>query len=237
MLPDKSQWTHDFLQSAKFKEILTEVEKIRSKKIVIDFDGVIEGTLDPFYTPRRNELEIGIVHIQPYYILDYISKMNDKTIYDIGCGFNFFKKFYNIIGIDPIDPRADITDTFNEDFVEKNRSSFSNVFSINAIHFCKLSNLEKNVIGYFDLVEPGGYAYLAINTEMIFQKTFENTIGFRSRLLEKLYPEGVAKGIGKIFEKILDNTTYDVIFYENKIDSFSIEPINGNIRILIKRMK
>ena len=237
MLPNKEQWMKDFQQSAKFNAIVAEVEQMHSKhnNIIVEFDERNDRIIDELDTPRYRTLKSRIIHLQPFYILDYISSMSEDVIYDIGCGYNFFKKFYNIIGIDPYDKHADINEGFDEKFAIKYQSSFANTFSINAIHFCNLLNLEKQIIGYFNLVKPGGYSYLAINMARVFDHTFAEYLGARAKILEKFYPHGAKIGINQMFEKLLDNNEYDVILYENLFEDISDAFLNGHIRILIKR--
>ena len=231
MMPSKEQWSKDFLQSPKFNAIVSEVKQLRNR-IVINFDDVINSPVETSDTARYRMLSSGEIHLQPFYILDYITSMSNEKIYDVGCGCNFFKKFYNTIGIDPFDIHADIKEGFDDNFIEKYRLNFKNVISINAIHFCKLSELENRVTNYFDLVQPGGYAYLAINFARVLEYQIAST-----RLLEKTYLEGFVFEVKQMFEKILDNKAYDLILYENFVETIPDEPVNGNIRILIKRKK
>lgn len=234
MLPNKEQWMKDFQQSEKFNVIVNEVEQLR-KRIEIKFDeksGTVSEQLD---TPRYQALSSGMIHLQPFYILDYISNMSNGVIYDVGCGYNFFKKFYNIIGIDPYDKHADIKEAFNEKFVIKYKSSLDNTFSINAIHFCSLINLENQIIRYFDLVKPGGYSYLAINIARVFDHTFAEYPGARTKILKNFFPQGSEIGIKQMFDKLLDNKEYNVMLYETSFEDISDAVQNGNIKILIKR--
>ncbi len=236
MLPDKAQWLSNFVESTKYKEIVYEVEKLRGD-VFFTFEPTISNSTNWSDSPRYKQLRSGIINLQPFYILEYISSMNNGKIYDIGCGYNFFKKFYNIVGIDPLDINADIQDEFNDNFVKKNNLSLDNIFSINAIHFCKLLDLEERISNFFSLVRPNGNAYLAINIERVFDNTFKDYQGASKTLLNKLYPNGLALGIDESIKKILDSNVYEVILYENLIEQYRNEIVDGNLRILIKRKK
>lgn len=192
-LPNKHEWLTNFLKTEKFKRLksfienidgirlrkykhewvnnFTKSDKFKSYQEFVDsLDGTIRYKFDDYliFGAREAEVKHYTVDLQPFYILDYITTNNDELIYDIGCGINLFSRFYNVVGIDYGHPNADIVDTFDVNFCDKNKNAFENAISINGIHFCSIFEIEERIKNYFDLVKPGGYAYLAINTGRLY---------------------------------------------------------------------
>lgn len=105
----------------------------------------------------------------PFYYLEYITKHNPSTIYDIGCGWNKFKQYLpNIIGVGP-DPKeksfsyADEISYFDPNFVAQRRNSLPAMFSISALHFIPISRLRQQVLDFGECLVPGGHAFLSLN--------------------------------------------------------------------------
>lgn len=223
-LPNELLWAKDFMRSSRFDEIIQAVRDISTNSIETYLD------MDQGPTPRHQRMRRGDLDLQPFYILDYISRMSRGPIYDIGCGFNFFKNFYNIIGIDPHSLQADIQASYSLEMATENKGKMDNVFSINAIHFCSSDELKHRVKGFFDMVKPDGYAYLAINVARIFDDVlkFEDlSKDQRSKANEIL--SNYAKA------NVLDICEDEVIYWKdtiaNKFDSY----VNGNIKILARK--
>lgn len=247
-LPDKLEWIDNFLQSKKYSDAQAEITKIRLNNCVF-FDNESFTYSFNNVTIRHEDLMFGKLDIQPFYILDYISNQNNDIIYDIGCGYNFFKKFYNIVGIDPNDKAADIKDTFNKEFAEKYRGKFENAITINAIHFCNIAQFPLHVDAFINLVKPNGYVYIAINVIRLLEKT---DIDFTLDLVrkkpitdQKLIPilESYRnnlidfKNLSTYFHNIVSKLEDHVVYYEDMLEQNPNESLNGNIRILIKRKK
>lgn len=231
-LPDESVWLDSFVKSQRFDEVVQAVRDMPANTIVtyFDIDSDRKVSAKRISTPRFDRMRGGDLDLQPFYILEYISSMSDGVIYDIGCGFNFFKKFYNIIGIDPTSDQADIQAPYDLPMAEENKGKMDNVFSINAIHFCQPNELRPRVRGLFDMVKPRGYAYLAINIARIF----EEFLDFDALSEDQ---KNKANGILSAYAKanVLDICQDEVIYWDdtiaNKFDSY----MNGNIKILIRK--
>jgi SAM-dependent methyltransferase len=231
-LPNESLWIESFVKSKRFDEVVQAVREMPSNTIVTFFDkdsgNRISGERKS--TPRFDSLRGGDIDLQPLYILDYITSKSDGVIYDIGCGYNFFKKFYNVIGIDPDSDQADIHRSYDLSMAAENMGKMDNVFSINAIHFCHPDELGQRVQAFFDMVKPGGYAYLAVNVARVFQDLLD---------FDRL-PEDQRNKNVKVLSKyakanVLDICRDEVIYWKdtiaNKFDSY----MNGNVKILIRK--
>ena len=216
----------EFFSSEKYGAIKAAVEQQPHAPFMVLFDS---DRLDwANYTNREVSLRKKDLDLQPFYILEYMSKQNDNPIHDIGCGYNFFKKFYNIIGIDPNSDHADIKEGFDEAFIAKYKNSLDNAISINALHFCRIGELEDRMVGFFECVKPGGLAYCAINTAMVY----ETGTGGGSNVIQN---SGLIANMNKIIRRVIDRVSGTVLYYENKSSYVPKDIYNGNVRILIER--
>lgn len=222
-LPNKKNWINNFIKSEKFKQISQEVDKLDTKKrIFFDNQEVIKKYRHEL-TPREKDLLEKKIDIQPFYILDFISSNSNEIIYDIGCGGNFFKKFYNIVGIDPNNKNCDIKGSFDSNFCKNYKEKFYNTFTINAIHFCSITKIEKNIYDYIDLVKENGFVYIAINSARIIERSSQKEL------------DNLKMSVKEYFDQIIEILPYEIYFYENIIDICSDEWLNGNIKILLKK--
>ncbi len=239
-LPDKLEWIDNFLQSKKYSDAQAEITKIRLNHCVF-FDNESFTYSFNNVTPRHADLMFGKLHIQPFYILDYISSQNNDIIYDIGCGYNFFKKFYNIVGIDPNSNNADIIDKFDDAFIKKYKGQFTNAISINAIHFCDVSKIIKRLQEFYSLIKIGGYGYVAINLQRVLDCTNNkinkiSNLDFTEKVLNHFFPTNdLIKDFSSLIETAINSIKGELIFFQNNCYEELNDPANGNIRILFKR--
>jgi len=242
-LPNKNSWVQEFVTTDRYKKISSAVKKFASENVVVTFDRKTVITL-----PRDRQFASNILDLQPFYILDFISNNTDKEIWDIGCGSNWFKEAYNIIGVDPYNDKADIKDSFDTNFIKKYKNSLDNAISICAIHFCSIDTLENRILSFIDLVKSGGFVYIAINFARVIDSTQifldskskiisnEKLISNLETMEEKLEifkksPEKVEEFIEDIVKKIKDN----IILKEYSIKEDPDDALNGNFRILIQK--
>lgn len=227
LLSNKEEWIKDFIHLGRHQKLLAKANEYVfepiykfDKKLIIDYNKII--------TPREDDIRCKIFDLQPFYILDHISQNSQDEIYDIGCGINFFKNFYNIIGIDPNSIYADVKEEFNSDFCLKNQNKFANIFSINAIHFCKIDDLHERINSYFNLTKDQGYSYLAINIARPIEITYNN-------ILSNVEKEILVQEITENIKKTIYNLPGTLLLYEDLCKQCFDEGLNGNIRILTKR--
>lgn len=228
ILPDKDAWVADFMSSNRLEVIKAAIANLRfSQQVLYDGQAISPGS-DIMLTPRENQLATARIDLQAFYILDFISNQigADGKIYDIGCGSNFFKQFYNVIGIDPLHPAADINDFFDEDFAGSKKETMPAAIGICSIHFCKLHEIEQRLTDFINLLKPRGWAYVALNFARILD---------RERLVNITSMDFVLQSKKKI-DEIVANIPHNVVLYENVMDKNLDDGVNGNIRILVQRV-
>ena len=112
----------------------------------------------------------------PFFYLEFLTETNPTEIYDLGCGWNIFKKYIpNIVGIDQGDAKhkyvnADINGFVNQKFVDTHQDFFESVFSINALHFRPLSEIRNIVMEFYSMIAPKGRGWIALNLERMRER-------------------------------------------------------------------
>jgi hypothetical protein len=101
-------------------------------------------------------------------------------VYDLGCGWNFFKKYYpNIIGVSAEPPTsqyfyADIHDFVDDDYISNHQEYFESVFSICALHFIPLGDIKNRVLDFSSMIKPGGRGWLSMNAARMIDRDRES---------------------------------------------------------------
>jgi hypothetical protein len=126
------------------------------------------------HKPHRSKTWMSMV---PYYYLNYLLEKSPESIYDLGCGWNIFKKYIpNIIGVgaEPIESEyyyGDIHDVVDDDFIKGHHEYFDSVFSINSLHFTSLTNIRKVVLDFSSMIKKNGRGFLALNLMRMIEGT------------------------------------------------------------------
>jgi hypothetical protein len=115
------------------------------------------------------------ISIVTFYYLQFLQEKNPKLIYDIGCGWNIWKKYIpNIVGIDNKSQYADIKDEYNTHYVDKNNRNLESAFAVNmssSIHInpdtgqgnpITFSNLTECIKEFSSIISSGGRGYIAL---------------------------------------------------------------------------
>ena len=108
-----------FKETALFKQLTSEFD-------LITFSSINSSFNLPEMCPREYR-GIRIISAVPFW---FINQFNDKPIYDLGCGWNLYKKYYNVTGIDPIGRHADIVDTVDHEYIANHQQAFSNIITM-----------------------------------------------------------------------------------------------------------
>lgn len=127
------------------------------------------------------------ISIVTFYYLQMLQETNPKKIYDIGCGWNIWKKYMpNIIGVDDRSRYADILDKYNDQFVKKYYKKMDSAFTINmdfalktvvetgyreATNFKTFGN---HLMEFADLIKPGGRGYISVPAIGMYKWTPRN---------------------------------------------------------------
>jgi hypothetical protein len=161
----------------EFEEQFKETELFQ--KIKKNFDLVIwDKHAMPFnmHPTLRQTLGIRICTLASFYYLQFLLEKNPDSIFDIGCGWNLFKKFIpEIVGISPdveTDPSyyGDSHDFFDQNFVMYNEGQFESAMSICALNYAPLTQIKEIVEGFVSLVSPGGRGYIALDISPMLQR-------------------------------------------------------------------
>jgi len=210
------------------------------QKLIGDYDHVTfaknwgeQELLSPRPTPRQ---EIGDKHYiretwfsaVPFYYLEFLLKKNPDKIYDIGCGWNIFKKYIpNIIGIDAENPNSkyfygDIHDYVDDEFIKGHQNYFKSAFSINALHFVPLSNLKKVVTDFYSILAADGVGWISLNLERMIERDIDK------------FGKSSQSELDTYVRNELDNNNIDYLVFDVDL-SVCNEAMNGNIRLVMHK--
>lgn len=160
---DPAAWEIAFKKSNLYKQLVNEYD-------VVYFDK--QHFFERIHiTPRQKAAnrDRSWFSAIPFYYIEWLQEINPEKIYDLGCGWNIFKKYYpNIIGVGAEDPKspffyADIHDIVDDDYILGHQEYFESVFSICALHFIQLSDIRKRVLDFASMIKPGGRGWLSLN--------------------------------------------------------------------------
>ena len=104
----------------------------------------------------------------PFYYFDMIGF--DSVVYDIGCGWNIYKKYLpNLVGISADSQQSeyysgDEYGFFDDLYVENNLQRFDNIITMNALHFIPLQDLSMRFEQLLKVTKPGGKIFVMMNT-------------------------------------------------------------------------
>jgi hypothetical protein len=201
-----------------------------------DFDELIfENSIPAQFRPTPRQLYgdksgITIFSTVSFYYLKYLTNRNPKVIYDIGCGWNIFKKYIpTIIGIGAETPGdlffyADIHGQVNDDFVENHQDFFESAFSICALHFHPLSNIRKVVTDFVSMLQHNGIGYLALNLARMIEKDIKFTNVPYDKIISFVRDE-------------LDNVDFNYLVFDLLEDKdLRDSPLDGNLRIVCHKI-
>lgn len=180
-------------------------------------------------SPRLRALT-GQISCASFYYTEFLVELSPDSIYDIGCGMNFFKNILpNVVGIDrQFD--YDIQDVFDKDFVSRHLDSFQAVMSIDALHFITLSDFLERVIDFSKIISPGGRGYLAMNAARMVECT-------DPKQLERL--TGSIRADPNLIAGYIDNQIRELplkfLVIENSISDVFDDSMDGNIRLVIQK--
>jgi len=218
---DPNDWEVTFKKSNLYKQLVNE------------YDVVYFNSQDFFNkqfetTPRQIASTTSQTWFSaiPFYYIEWLQEINPEKIYDLGCGWNIFKKYYpNIIGVGAENPDnesffADIHDYVDDDYILGHQEYFESVFSICALHFIPLSDIRKRVLDFASMIKHGGRGWLSLNAARMVERDPE----FKDK--DTLFIEKYCK------EQLIGLP--DLVLLEIDL-TVSDEYIDGNIQIQINK--
>jgi hypothetical protein len=198
---------------------------------VVSFEKFIFNNLHKIITPRQylgdRKLKTYFSAVAFYY-LQFLLEKNPSQIYDLGCGWNIFKKYIpNIIGVgaEPVDSEdffGDIHDYIDDNYIQGHKEYFESVFSICALHFYPIESIAKRVNDFYSMIKPGGRGFLTFNVQRMLD---HGNLTFNSPM-----------EVDKFCRHELAGCTH-IKFIVVDID-FSVgldEGIDGNIRLVMEK--
>ena len=141
-------------------------------------------------TFKRDYTTLSIV---TFFYLNILQEISPTAIYDIGCGWNIWKKYMpNIVGVDNMSVYADIKEEYNNEYVTRNYRKLEAAFSINmnfglkknintGIHEATtFENLGEHLMEFSSIIKEGGRGYLSIPVIGLFQFTTDEWLSSNS---------------------------------------------------------
>jgi hypothetical protein len=217
---NQSTFQPQFMQSDIYKQLVLDFDHISFKKYFVS---------DYTITPREYWGK-SIFTAVPFYYLEYLLNSHPAVIYDLGCGWNIFKKYIpNIIGIGAEDPTseryyADQHDYVDDGFIKGHRNFFDCVFSINALHFIPLSQLQQRVLDFNSMLKVNGTGFLALNLKRMLEKDSQKFNDFGLLELDQYVRD-------QLYDLDINYKVFDVEFTKNNVDEF----MDGNIRLVMEK--
>lgn len=192
-------------------------------------------------SPREVEM-LGYFSMVPLFYIEQLLALktpSDKIV-DIGCGGNIFKDvikhIYNldVIGIDPVNPKADVMDAFDDDFAQTNVSQYDIAFSFAALHFIPLRDFVKQVKLFHGTIKDGGAGLICVNVDRMLER--ETAVDLRSRF-------GISdvlrdrQQVHNVIQSFIDELSEDIniVGYDIDVTETDRAPMDGDIRILFKK--
>jgi hypothetical protein len=170
--------------------------------------------------------------ITPFYYLEYLEELNPKTIADIGCGWNVFKKYIpSIIGWDSNGKWADHSQRYDEKFREDYKEKFDCAFSINAVGASSWPDIKTSVSEFLTIVRPGGRIFLSFPAIWLYYNTTYQWYADNRLTLDD--PDGISKWV----YNDLVSLGYKILVFDSYISLYSSSVLShdGDVRIVIEK--
>jgi len=219
---------------SRFEEYFTTTDLYT--KLKQDFDicrfGRDHNIIRRNMTPRQfvTQRQFSVI---PFYYLKFLTDQNPTEIYDLGCGWNIFKKYIpNIIGVgeESLDSGryyGDVPGKVDNDFLQSHQNYFESVFAINSLHFQPLSQIRKIVLDFISMIAPNGHGFLTLNLIRMLEKDFEKFKNYTIPELENFVRTELSfiNAEYLVFDVDLDDPEYGI---DNGMD--------GNIRLVCRKI-
>lgn len=129
------------------------------------------GKLQQYH--RQEQFNKSTLYYSIFIYLNSIINDSHEKIADVGCGYNFLKRYFsNVVGYDKTE-FADYQEFFDEDFISKHQDEFDIAFAINSLHFISLKDFASRINDFGKIVVDGGYGFLTFNLQRMIEDTDE----------------------------------------------------------------
>jgi len=176
------------------------------------------------YKPSKKRFSI-----TPFYYLKFLEEINPKSIADIGCGWNIFKKYIpNITGFDVMGSNADVIAHYNEDFIVKYYQKFDAAFAIN-IQTVTWDTIGKHILEFSKIIKPGGRGFLGIPA--MFPLVLTSPDWYKNNGLSPYDPKPLSEHVNGI----ISNLGLTILSLESRVDFFQdMLSHDGDIRVVFE---
>ena len=197
------------------------------KKLQKDYEHLF---LDFYYNNLSFKFETNKIHRQGWFdnsvlyysIFIYLNSIisdSHKKIADVGCGYNFLKKYFsNVIGYDKKE-FADYQEYFDNQFILKHQDEFDVAIAINSIHYVSLEDFSSRINDFGKIIKPGGYGFVTFNLQRMIEKTdkkflenynsIEDFYNYINQEVKKInYKISVYDNLLMYIKKLVDNDRY-----------------------------
>jgi hypothetical protein len=228
-------------RAQQFKDQMIElgyedkIKKIFGDDTLLSYD---QNWASKSRTPRERWILKQFSVVSLWY-LNFLIEQRPTTIVDIGCGANLFKPVIktifdiDIYGIDPEinNAAADELDFFDSDFSKGHANMYKSAFSINALHFIPISDFSKRVNEFYNVISPGGWGFLSLNSQRMINNGSDNQCKIDIFGVENPTPNQIEEYVINELN-VLD---IDFIVKDILINKVQDEYMDGNIRLVFKK--
>jgi hypothetical protein len=246
---DYQKFLTNFIKTDVGKSIGKDFDNIicqRGTQPLLDFKKRANLTFREIYGKKHYTVEGNTsISITTLYYLQFLLKKNPKKIYDIGCGWNIWKKYYpNIVGVDFEGTFADINDKFDDNFIQRYYEKIESAICVNMYLGLQedrnntqipcipitFENYLEQIIYFSQIIKPGGRAYVSLNK-----------LGFLLYTSDKWFTDkGVSKYDSKKLSQILlqdlkDNFPYKILCFDCELDVLESMSFDGCVRLVFEK--
>lgn len=213
---NEAEFKKKFVGSEIYNQLVKEFDVVTFKK-----------NFDSFKTPRQEygERRHTVFTACIFYYIEFLTRHNPDNIYDLGCGWNIFKRYIpNVIGIAG-EPEScsnyygDMNDYIDDDYISKHLNYYESVMCIGTLNFLPFKDFRKIVAGFVSMVRPGGHGLLTLNIGPMIQTSNEGFEGYTPADYER-YIRTELVGI---------DCEWEVVDVDLTVMS---EMMNGNVRLV-----
>lgn len=171
------------------------------------------------------------ISIISFYYLNFLLEKNPKEIYDIGCGWNIWKRYIpNIIGVDSNSKHADILVRYDYDYIKSNTRKHEAAFSINMDAglngICTFETLIDQIYEFSTIIKPGGRGYVSFSCLGLYY--FTPTDWYEKNNCTELT-------VGEVLKERLLNLPLNILVLDCEFDIFrNFAGHDGELRVVFE---
>lgn len=230
-------WREDFFKIPEYAQLAKDARHVVFSQLEAT---LIHTALDTtIYKPIASSLKkYNILDACSLYYIKYLLEINPTTIADIGSGVNRFKNLFpDIVGVEKqIDMDHDIglLATVDDEWVEQHQNQYDAIICINMLHFTHIEQVCCRLQWIYDMLAPGGRAFVAFNLETWLMKTSPaqlkrlfNGIPILDQAVDIIHKQVESLGLNLIVN--------DWAILRQSHEGTVRDSLNGNIRLVFEK--